>query len=164
MADRSYVKALVNDCYTFQLKPETWAAWTKGIAPDGMRQTLRIGHQNYNVKVWQADHLNGHYHIRVDGFDFKVQLQSGLDDLISELGFDKRQGKSAKELRAPMPGQVITIDAAAGDQVEEGTAILTLEAMKMENVVQAPAAGVIKLIHVQKGDTVKKGAILVELE
>jgi biotin carboxyl carrier protein len=63
-----------------------------------------------------------------------------------------------------MPGVVVSLLVTEGDVVEEGQPLLVLEAMKMQNEIAAPAAGSVRLIHVQEGEAVSAGAKLVELE
>jgi biotin carboxyl carrier protein len=65
---------------------------------------------------------------------------------------------------APMPGLVTGIKIAAGQEVEKGTPLLILEAMKMENVIVAPHQAIIKEIKVTPGQAVEKGAVLLEFE
>ncbi|MFE3099814.1 ATP-binding protein [Nocardia tengchongensis] len=63
-------------------------------------------------------------------------------------------------LLAPMPGSVIRLGAAVGDQVEKGQPILWLEAMKMEHTIAAPTAGVLTELNVSAGQQVEVGAVL----
>jgi len=65
---------------------------------------------------------------------------------------------------AIMPGKVIRILVREGDKVAEGDVVLILEAMKMENELNAPRAGTVKAIHVAPGSDVEMGAVLVEIE
>ncbi|MHC1761683.1 MAG: biotin/lipoyl-containing protein [Negativicutes bacterium] len=58
---------------------------------------------------------------------------------------------------APMPGKVSKIIKKAGDKIDQGECLMTLEAMKMQNEIGAPVAGIIKSINVTKGDGVKPG-------
>jgi biotin carboxyl carrier protein len=62
-----------------------------------------------------------------------------------------------------MPGNILDIKVAAGDSVKLGTPLVILEAMKMENEIVAPADGVVAGIHVNKGDSVDTGALLVSM-
>lgn len=66
----------------------------------------------------------------------------------------------ATRLLAPMPGRIIEITAAAGQQVEEGDTLLILEAMKMEHAVAAPCAGVLEAHRYAVGDIVAEQAEL----
>jgi acyl-CoA carboxylase subunit alpha len=67
-------------------------------------------------------------------------------------------------LTAPMPGVVLDVRCAPGDQVETGQTLVVLEAMKMEHVVRAPADGVIADVRVAKGHHVENGALLLVFE
>ncbi|MDE2678914.1 MAG: biotin/lipoyl-binding protein [Gemmatimonadota bacterium] len=67
-------------------------------------------------------------------------------------------------LEAPMPGLVVRVAAREGDVVQPGTAILIVEAMKMENEMRAAAAARIGRILVSEGDAVEKGQVLAEFE
>lgn len=71
---------------------------------------------------------------------------------------------AAGSLVAPMPGLVRRVRVAEGDTVEEGAALVVMEAMKMEHSVVAPAAGVVAAVTVSEGQTVDAGATLVVLE
>jgi 3-methylcrotonyl-CoA carboxylase alpha subunit len=67
-------------------------------------------------------------------------------------------------LVAPMPGRIIALIASVGDQVEKGTPLLILEAMKMEHTIVARTGGTVKAFHYGVGDQVAEGTELVELE
>jgi len=64
-------------------------------------------------------------------------------------------------VKSPLPGVILEIKCAVGDTVKKGDVILILEAMKMENVIEATANGKIESIQVNKGDSVLEGDILV---
>jgi propionyl-CoA carboxylase alpha chain len=67
-------------------------------------------------------------------------------------------------LMAPMPGVVLDVRCAPGDQAEAGQILVVLEAMKMEHVVRAPADGVVADVRVAKGQHVENGALLLVFE
>ncbi|WP_088290047.1 biotin carboxylase N-terminal domain-containing protein [Kineosporia sp. A_224] len=67
---------------------------------------------------------------------------------------------AAGSLLAPMPGTVVRLGPAAGQRVEAGTPLVWLDAMKMEHVLAAPAAGVVAQVLVAVGDQVEVGAVL----
>ena len=77
-----------------------------------------------------------------------------------------RQGDAAGDgkLRASMNGRVVAVGVAVGDTVRAGQAIVTLEAMKMEHIHAAPAAGVVTALHVKTGDQVAASRIVAEIE
>ncbi|MDG2113534.1 MAG: hypothetical protein P8N02_13075, partial [Actinomycetota bacterium] len=65
---------------------------------------------------------------------------------------------------APMPGKILTIDVAVGDQVEPGQVLVLMEAMKMEHQITAPAAGEVTDVRVAVGDQVDNGEVLVVVD
>jgi len=87
-----------------------------------------------------------------------------LDDLIAAMGLDVPKIKKLKELQAPMPGRIVNVAVNIGDSLEVGDEILSLEAMKMENVLKAEGVGVVKGININNDDVVEKGAVLIEFE
>ncbi len=68
------------------------------------------------------------------------------------------------EVKATLPGMVVAVAVAAGDEVEAGAPLLTIEAMKMQNEVRAPRAGRVLEVAVGSGQTVATGASLLRLE
>jgi geranyl-CoA carboxylase alpha subunit len=94
--------------------------------------------------------LDGHSHTwRDTSMDPPARAAAGLAD-----------GK----LSAPMNGRVVAVHAAAGDSVSQGSALIVLEAMKMEHTLSAPAALRVKRVHVEKGAQVAPGKLLMEFE
>jgi biotin carboxyl carrier protein len=71
---------------------------------------------------------------------------------------------AAASLTAPMPGKVVKVLVEEGEEVEEGRLLLVLEAMKMEQPVSAPHAGVVRSIPFGEGSLVPGGAVLAEIE
>ncbi len=68
------------------------------------------------------------------------------------------------EVRAVIPGTILELRVIDGQTVARGEVLLTLEAMKMKNPVQALRAGRVKTVHVKAGQVVPKGALLLEYE
>jgi biotin carboxyl carrier protein len=67
-------------------------------------------------------------------------------------------------LRSPLPGVILDVFCKVGDSVKKGQKVMALEAMKMENVINAEKDGVVKEIKVNKGDSVLEGAELAIIE
>ena len=78
-------------------------------------------------------------------------------------GGGARGGASASEIKSVMPGVVKELLVGTDEPVQAGQALLILEAMKMENEIRAPRDGAVGSIHVEAGQAVEKGALLVRL-
>jgi biotin carboxyl carrier protein len=69
-----------------------------------------------------------------------------------------------REVTAPMPGVILDVAVAAGDAVEYGQILCTLEAMKMKNAIRAPKKAVVREVYVKEGESVAYGALLFRLD
>ena len=67
---------------------------------------------------------------------------------------------AGEKVCAPMPGNILSVNVAAGDTVKRGQVLLILEAMKMENEIMAPCDGTIASVNTSKGSAVESGALL----
>lgn len=91
----------------------------------------------------------------------QVHYQSELDLLLQSMGLNNTSSAKIKELKSPMPGLIKKILVKAGDTVEKGDGLLTLEAMKMENILKAPANLTIQQVKVSEGNAVDKNQVLI---
>jgi len=72
-------------------------------------------------------------------------------------------GANGNPMKAPLPGTITEVKVAVGQQVKVGDTVLVLEAMKMQNNIEAEYSGQITSILVNKGDTVMEGAVLLTI-
>lgn len=126
--------------------------------------TIHFNGEKFNGEVLEDKTEQNMLKLKINHRVFEVSKKGELDDLIRELGMDKPKIKKLKELDAPMPGRIVNVAVSIGDSLEVGDEILSLEAMKMENVLKAEGVGVVKAINVKTDDVVDKGAILIEFE
>ena len=70
---------------------------------------------------------------------------------------------AGKAVKSPLPGVIISVNVNVGDAVKAGQVVAVLEAMKMENEIQAESDGTVTAVHVGKGDSVLEGASIVTL-
>ena len=92
---------------------------------------------------------------------------NGMDFVLEKETSGRQARRSAAQggsLEAPMPGVVVRVMVAAGDEVLAGQALVAIEAMKMEHVLRAPRAGRVKGVTARTGEMVSPGVPLVELE
>ncbi len=106
-------------------------------------------------------HSTGNTHeITHGGTTVKVEV---IDPLAAKRGRREDEMGTGGVLKALMPGRVVRMLVAKGDTVRKGQGLLILEAMKMENEIQAPADGVVDEVFVQAGQTVEGGADLLHI-
>lgn len=102
--------------------------------------------------------------LKINHREFVVKKKGPLDELIAALGLDKPKVRKLKELHAPMPGRIVNIAIEVGQAIEPGDEILSLEAMKMENVLKAEGIGTVKSIFIQNDQVVEKGQVMIEFD
>jgi len=99
------------------------------------------------------------YLVMADGKQILAQVESERDQVKS-----RAVSASDNELRAPMPGLVISVNVEIGQQVQEGQPVCVLESMKMQMAIHAPKDGIVKDILVSSDQKVEKDSLLVVLE
>ena len=80
------------------------------------------------------------------------------------MGLLTSTSQKVNSVKAPMPGLIIDVMVTAGQTVSEGTPLLVLSAMKMENIILSQGAGIVKSIAVKIDDTVEKGQLIIAME
>ncbi len=120
---------------------------------------------------------DGNYEVAVEGDTFRFSIHSGrISDADGPLDLEIRRARPELvraggkgrggdgRIKPPMPGKVVEVHVAEGDEVTEGQPLLVLEAMKMQNDIKSPFAGTVEKIHVKDGQNVEATTILVELK
>ncbi len=133
--------------------------------------------ETYHIKITGTGHknqLHRPFYVTVDGVPEEIDIEV-LDELFKESakeGVPAGAAGQSQRPRATVPGQVTTSMPATvvdvlvkeGDQVEAGAPVLITEAMKMESEIQAPVAGKVTAVRVQKGDRVNPDEALIDIE
>ena len=126
--------------------------------------TLEFEGHIYHGEIVSDDSESQELMIKINHRQFHVRKQHELDELIHQLGLDKPKHRKIKSFAAPMPGRILKIHVAIGDQVEPGMPLLSLEAMKMENTLKSHGLGVVKALYIKEGDVVEKGVTMLEFD
>ena len=146
----SFTKLMVDSADIVQLSP--------------MEFNLIKDHRCVNVKLIEASATAKKLKIEIEGEIIDVEIKDELDLVLEKMGFSSVVNKTIKDIKAPMPGLVLEIAVADGQDVKEGDKILILGAMKMENCILIHTTARIKKVAVVAGQAVEKGQVLVELE
>ncbi len=131
--------------------------WTPG-------QTLArvaVGNQDLILKV--ESHSSG-FRIRYRGADMDVTLRTPRQAELAARMPEKTPPDTSKMLLCPMPGLIVKIDVEEGDEVQDGQALCTVEAMKMENILRAEKKGIVKKINAAPGDSLAVDDVILEFE
>jgi biotin carboxyl carrier protein len=123
-----------------------------------------IDRQSLNIELLNKSDNGKEMQISVNGIKQTVAIKDKYDALLSQLGMDKLMSTKNNNLKAPMPGLVLRINVAVGDNVKKGDVLLVLEAMKMENAIKADGEGKVKRIAVNTQQAVEKNTLLIEME
>ncbi len=114
--------------------------------------------------VMKVDKIPAGFRLRTRGADLKVQVRRPRTAELTRLMPEKLPPDTSKFLLCPMPGLVVRVNVAAGDEVQEGQALATVEAMKMENILRAERRGVIKAVNAEAGQSLKVDDVIMEFE
>ena len=131
--------------------------WTPGqqlanLTVDGEPLVLKVGK------------LPGGFRIRNRGADLAVHVRTPRQAELAALMPEKVAPDTSKMLLCPMPGLVVKLDVEVGDEVQEGQALCTIEAMKMENILRAEKKGVVSKINAGAGDSLAVDEVIMEFE
>ncbi len=123
----------------------------------------------------------GLYSLIIDGQSYEVTVKDEKKNMVVEFEshyipvkladpYSVKAGaagagiEGAAVIASPMPGRVVSLKVEVGQAVKEGDGIVVVEAMKMENELQAPKSGKVTKVEVKVGDTVESGQDLVTIE
>ncbi len=118
--------------------------------------------RSYNAEVVTTDYATKNITLKINGQLVELHAKDRFDLLLERLGMSNAAAAKVNELKAPMPGLIVDIRVVPGQAVRKGDPLLVLEAMKMENILKAPADGTVDSLKVTLRDNVQKGQVLVQ--
>ena len=125
---------------------------------------LSLTGREFHVEVRELNSSLKTADLRVNSKKMTVEITDEFDKLLKRMGIERGKSTETKELKAPMPGLVLSVEVTPGKEVTKDQPLLILEAMKMENVIKSPREGVIAKVNVQKGQAVEKNELLIAFE
>lgn len=125
---------------------------------------IQTKNQTIQVRCVGIDKTNKTLTLLYNNQKYSAKITEPMDELLKSMGLENALVQKISEVKAPMPGLVLDVLVSPGDTVEVGQKILVLEAMKMENAIKSPTAGVVASINVSKGQAVDKNYILIRFE
>ena len=131
--------------------------WVPGVA----LAVMDVDGQALVIKVERAP---SGYRMRHRGADLMVTVRTPRVFQLARHMIEKSPPDTSKLLLCPMPGLVVSVAVAEGDLVQDGQALCTVEAMKMENVLRAERKGIVVKINAKAGDSLKVDEVIMEFE
>ena len=114
--------------------------------------------------VLKISKLPGGFRVRYRGADMPVHVYTPRQAELAALMPEKVAADTSKLLLCPMPGLIVTVNVEVGDEVQEGQALCTVEAMKMENILRAEKKCVVSKINAAAGDNLAVDDVIMEFE
>jgi biotin carboxyl carrier protein len=154
------LKVDYNKVFDVTVDRNNYAVEIRKVQDDGTLKTLMIGNRVIPVEVER----------RGDGMPVRVYLKGVPYDVeISKMASTRfrppqQEPKAMGEVRATLPGQIISLLVSEGDRVKAGEPIAILDAMKMENEIIAPKSGTVRTLAVQSGQILAKGDLIMEID
>ena len=136
---------------------------------------FKINGKEYSVTIKGIEGRNAE--VSVNGTDYSVEMENAPDAVPEPAAMTAPaapqpqsvpqpaapSGGVTSVVHSPLPGVIISVDVKEGQAVKKGQKVAVLEAMKMENEIQAEADGTVSAVLVQKGDSVLEGAEIIKL-
>lgn len=126
--------------------------------------TLRINDKEHKVTINSIQGKTAS--VTLNGVDYQVEISQNPSSepdryssapAVTQETYAPRSSDTGKTVTSPLPGQIIAVRVKVGDTVKVGQEVAVLEAMKMENSIEAEADGTVKAVYVKEGDTVYQG-------
>ncbi|MEM8537423.1 MAG: acetyl/propionyl/methylcrotonyl-CoA carboxylase subunit alpha [Pseudomonadota bacterium] len=114
--------------------------------------------------VMKIGKISGGFRMRYRGADLKVHIRTPHQAALAALMPEKLPPDTSKFLLCPMPGLIVKVDVAEGDEVQQGQALCTVEAMKMENILRAEKKGKVSKINAVPGDSLAVDDVIMEFD
>lgn len=122
---------------------------------------LTIKNVNYKVELLEVNLKASKIKLRINNIKKWVEIKTKVHQEIKNLGYDNSKIIYTDEIKSPMPGLVIDVLVKNGQSVQKGDHLITLEAMKMENILRAQHDGEIDVVNVSSTDKVEKNQTLI---
>ena len=115
--------------------------------------SLLLDGKSYDAHVYLDEDT---WQVMCHGAMYSAQVEDEREKRLRAALGGKVSGQEEFHLKAPMPGLVVSVPVSEGQVIEQGTVLLILESMKMQNELRAPRAGVVTRLRVRPGDRVEQ--------
>lgn len=126
------------------------------------KRKVKVDGEDFDVELEKQGDV---WNVSIEGESFNIQVEGSS---VGESSGSKRKkrgrGKKSGTISSTIPGKIVSISVEEGDNVVEGDVVMILEAMKMQNEIQAPLSGTVTAINCKPGDSIEANSPLVVIQ
>ena len=126
------------------------------------KRKVKVDGEDFDVELEKQGNV---WSVSIEGESFNIEVEGSS---VGESSGSKRKkrgrGKKSGTISSTIPGKIVSISVEEGDNVAEGDVVMILEAMKMQNEIQAPLSGTVTAINCKPGDSVEANSPLVVIQ
>ena len=123
---------------------------------------VKVDGEEYEVGLEKQE---GVWNVTIEGKSFRIEIEGGsVGDMAVNKRKKKGRGKKSGTISSTIPGKIVSIAVEEGDIVAEGDVVMILEAMKMQNEIQAPLSGNVTAVNCKPGDSVEANSPLIVIQ
>ncbi|MEK9908869.1 MAG: biotin/lipoyl-containing protein [Candidatus Thalassarchaeaceae archaeon] len=126
------------------------------------KRKVKVDGEEYEVEL---EKQGGVWNVTIEGKSFNIEIEGGsVGDSAGIKRKKKGRGKKSGTISSTIPGKIVSIAVEEGDKVGEGDVVMILEAMKMQNEIQAPLSGKVTAVNCEPGDSIEANSPLVIIQ
>ena len=126
------------------------------------KRKVKVDGEDFDVELEKQGNV---WNVSIEGESFNIEVEGSS---VRESSGSKRKkrgrGKKSGTISSTIPGKIVSISVEEGDNVGEGDVVMILEAMKMQNEIQAPLSGIVTAINCKPGDSIEANSPLVVIQ
>ena len=126
------------------------------------KRKVKVNGEDFDVELEKQGSV---WNVSIEGESFNIEVEGSS---VGESSGSKRKkrgrGKKSGIISSTIPGKIVSISIEEGDNVSEGDVVMILEAMKMQNEIQAPLSGTVTAINCKPGDSIEANSPLVVIQ
>ena len=126
------------------------------------KRKVKVDGEDFDVELEKQGNV---WNVSIEGESFNIEVEGSS---VGESSGGKRKkrgrGKKSGTISSTIPGKIVSISVEEGDNVTEGDVVMILEAMKMQNEIQAPLSGTVTAINCKPGDSIEANSPLVVIQ
>ena len=123
---------------------------------------VKVDGEEYEVELEKQE---GVWNVTIEGKSFRIEIEGGsVGDQTGNKRKKKGRGKKSGTISSTIPGKIVSIAVEEGNIVAEGDVVMILEAMKMQNEIQAPLSGSVTAVNCKPGDSIEANSPLIVIQ